>query len=136
MKVCGTSKGNRPRKLTWWWNEEVSKSVKAKRNAFKLFKKGLGTAEAYKTAKKEASRCIYQAKRAAEVKQFGNLCTNKSSRDNIFKMARQTRHENQDVVGDPCIVMDNGELAFNVSDKLSAWKEQYETLLNEEFEWN
>ena len=40
---------------------------------------------------------------------------------------------NADVVGDKCITNDDGEPACTDSEKLSAWKQHYENLLNEEF---
>ena len=45
------------------------------------------------------------------------------------------KEENQDV-GDPCIMNDAGWMAFTDNDKLKAWKEHYQRLLNKEFDWD
>ena len=56
--------------------------------------------------------------------------------DDIFKIAKQLRKDNQDVVGDKCVKDDSGNLSFDNEAKKVAWKEHYERLLNEEFSWN
>ena len=43
---------------------------------------------------------------------------------------------NRDVVGEKCIRNDNGELATTDQEKLLAWQQHYERLLNEEFNWD
>ena len=43
---------------------------------------------------------------------------------------------NQDIVGDKCVRNDRGDLATSDLGKHLAWKEHYQRLLNEEFEWN
>ena len=49
-----------------------------------------------------------------------------SNKENIFRVAKQMRTENQDVIGEPYI---------DVSKKL-AWKQHYKRLLNIEFPWS
>ena len=56
--------------------------------------------------------------------------------DDIFKIAKQLRKDNQDVVGDKCVKYDSGNLSFDNEAKQVAWKQHYERLLNEEFSWN
>ena len=36
--VCGKSKGRPRHKVTWWWNEELSKAVDEKRKSFKVWR--------------------------------------------------------------------------------------------------
>ena len=43
---------------------------------------------------------------------------------------------NKDVVGDNFVRNDRGDLAFTDEEKHLAWKEYYERLLNEEFDWD
>lgn len=40
---------------------------------------------------------------------------------------------NKDIFGDPCINKDKGQEAFSVTEKLMAWKEHYQRLINVEF---
>ena len=60
----------------------------------------------------------------------------KPGMDDIFKIAKQLRKGNQDVVGDKCVKDDLGNLSFDNEAKKVAWKQHYERLLNEEFSWN
>ena len=83
-----------------------------------------------------SDQLVYEAKRAAETLEFGCLSNSKDCRENAFKLAKQMKAENQDVVGDPCIKNDAGCMAFSDDEKLRAWKEHYQRLLNEEFEWD
>ena len=46
------------------------------------------------------------------------------------------RKENQDVIGEKCVMNDAGNLSIDKESKRTAWKEHYEGLLNEEFPWN
>ena len=122
-KTCGKSKGGRKNTATWWWNTEVEETVKVKRRAYKAYKKGKGSRGAYTLANKKAKHAVYLAKKAAETKRFGDLSTNSDSRKNVFKLAKQIKAENSDIIGDPCIINNKGEMAFSDSEKLEAWKE-------------
>ena len=46
------------------------------------------------------------------------------------------KDENQDVVGEKCILDDAGNLCVSVEDKKRAWEQHYERLSNVEFPWN
>ena len=133
---CGRTKSHSKPKITWWWNEEVESAILEKRRTWRLYKQGLCLESEYIAANKSAKRAVYFAKRAAETKEFGNLSTNKGSRDNAFKVAKLLKAQNQDIIGDPCIKDDKGCKAFSDPEKLMAWKEHYQRLLNEEFDWD
>ena len=64
--------------------------------------------EQYVQAKRNAKRTVYTAKKTAEEKKFPDL---KPGMDNIFKIAKQLRKDNQDVVGDKCVKDDSGNLS-------------------------
>ena len=126
---CGWTK--RPRhKVTWWWNSDVDLVIKEKRRLWKIWKSG-GSKEGYLEAKRVSKKKVYAAKKKAEEVQFANVA---SDRNQLFKIARQMEKPNADVVGDKCVTND-GELACTDSEKLSAWKQHDEKLLNEEFPW-
>ena len=62
---------------------------------------------------------------------------NRSSEINeeAYRIAKQMKRENQDVVGEKCIGDDTDNPTFDES-KRRAWKEHYEQLLNVEFPWS
>ena len=78
---------------------------------------------------------MYAAKKKAEEVQFANVDSDNEDRNQLFKIARQMVKTNADVVGDRCVTNDDGELACTDSEKLSAWKQHYEKLLNDEYSW-
>ena len=82
-------------------------------------------------AKRDAKRAVYGAKKDAEEGKFRDL---KGGNDNIFRIAKQMRQQNQDVIGEKCIKDDNNNMAFDDETKKVAWKQHYERLLNVEFE--
>ena len=78
-------------------------------------------------------RTVYTAKKTAEEKKFSDL---KPGMDDIFKIAKQLRKDNQDAVGDKCVKDDLCNLSFDNEAKEVVWKQHYERLLNEEFSSN
>ena len=83
LEVYGRRDLGRPKK-TWEW---------------KAWNQG-GGKEQYLQAKRNAKRTVYTAKKTAEEKKFSDL---KPGMDDIFKIAKQLRKDNQDVVGDRCV---------------------------------
>ena len=56
--------------------------------------------------------------------------------NDIFKIPKKLRSENQGVLGDKCVKDDSGNLSIDNKAKKVAWKQPYECFLNEEFSWN
>ena len=131
-ETCGKTKKRHHKRETWWWNNEVNSAIAEKRRCWKAWKQG-GGEEQYLQAKRNAKQTVYTAKKTAEEKKFSDL---KPGMDDIFKIAKQLRKDNQDVVGDKCVKDDSGNLSFDNEAKKVAWKQHYERLLNEEFSWN
>lgn len=133
--TCGWTRGRPRHRVTWWWNDNVERAVKEKRRRWKSWKAG-GSKEEYLEAKRAAKRAVYDAKKAAEEERFGQVLRREDDRAEVFKIAKQMISTNRDVVGDKCVRNDRGDLATSDQDKLLAWKEYYERLLNEEFDWD
>ena len=105
--------------------------MKEKRRLWKIWKNG-GSTEDYVLAKKVAKGRVFATKKKAEKEKMKNIETDTHI---IYRIAKQTKHENKDIVVDKCIWDNNGVLAFNEEDKKKAWKQHYERLLNFEFPW-
>ena len=131
-ETCGKTKKRHHKRETWWWNDGVNSAIAEKRRCWKAWKQG-GGKEQYLQAKRNAKRTVYTAKKIAEEKKFSDL---KPGMDDIFKIAKQLRKDNQDVVGDKCVKDDSGNLSFDNEAKKVVWKQHYGRLLNEEFSWN
>ena len=128
---CGLSKNNNWRKQTWWWDNSINDAVKEKRRLWKIWKSG-GSRENYVLAKKVAKQTVFASKKKAEKEKLNDI---DSDSNIIYRIAKQMKQENKDIVGEKCIRDDDGVLAFNVEDKKKAWKQHYERLLNVEFPW-
>jgi hypothetical protein len=136
-KVCGHTKGRMKRRETWWWNEEVAKVVKEKRRLFKVWKKSRSDMDrqAYSKAKKVARAEIAKAQETGR-KDFVNMLDKAEEKGQIFRVAKQIVNKNKDVVGGGCVKDKDGKL-ITEEDKIKVvWKEYFEKLLNEEFNWN
>ena len=57
----------------------------------------------------------------------------RSKLNNVFKIARKMKSENQDIVGEKCVRNDQGNIVYDDDAKLLAWKEHYHRLSNVEF---
>ena len=131
-EICGWTKERKWRKEGWWWNEEVDKAIKEKRQKYKEWKKG-GSREEYNIAKRKSKQVLYEAKKAAEDLKFSDV---NAGREDVFRIAKQMKKTNVDVVGEQCILNDAGNPCYDDTSKKVAWKQHYERLLNEEFAWD
>ena len=125
-QVCGVSSNQPWRKQTWWWNTKVGEAVKEKRRCVKLWKAG-GSRAAYNTAKRASNRAVHEAKSEAERVTLQKI--DPKSAD-IYRLAKQMRCDNQDVMGDKPVKNDAGQLSLDEEAKRAAWKDHYERLLN------
>ena len=131
-EVCGWTKKKNLRKESWWWDDSVSEAVTKKRRLWKAWKNG-GCKEEYLLAKRASKRAVYTAKKTAEEARFSKV---KDGSEDIFKIAKQMKRSNLDVVGEKCVLDDSGNLCLDTESKKKAWKEHYNRLLNEEFPWD
>ena len=131
-QVCGVSSNHPWRKQTWWWNNQVEEAVREKRRCFKLWKAG-GSRAAYNTAKRTSNRAVHQARSEAEKVALQKIDPRSGD---VYRLAKQMRRDNQDVMGEKPVKNDAGQLSLDEEAKKEAWREHYERLLNVEFPWN
>ena len=131
--VCGTTWPHRWRRETWWWNEQVEKTIAAKRKAFKAWKTGKGTRASYDATKRNARHAVHHARQEADKKVYENIDPKFSE---VYRLANQFRRENVDVVGDKPVKNDAGDMSMSEDSKQKAWLEHYQRLLNVEFDWD
>ena len=105
--------------------------ITAKRQAFKAWKTGKGTRASYHAAKRIARRAVHHAHQEADKEVYKNIDPKSSD---LYRLAKQFRKENADVVGDKPVKNDAGEMSMSDDSKLKAWLEHYQRLLNAEFD--
>ena len=95
-ETCSKTKKRHHKRVIWWWKKTVLESVEAET-----------LKEQYQQAKRNLKRTVYTAKKIAEVKKFSDL---KPGMNDIFKISKQLKSDNQDVVGNKCVKDDSGNL--------------------------
>ena len=95
-KTCGKMKRRCHKRVIWWRNDEVNLAIDEKGRCEKAWKQG-STKEQYLQVKRNAKLTVYTAKKTAEVKKFLDL---KLGMNDIFKISKPLRSDNQGVVGD------------------------------------
>ena len=126
----GKRKGDRE---TWWWNEEVQKSIKEKKEAKKVWDKirDENTKNIYKEKKNKAKKAVAMAKGRAYNDLYVRLETKEGEKE-LYRLARQRNRAGKDVQHVRVIKDENGNVIVNSEAVLKRWKEYFEKLMNEE----
>ena len=101
-ETCGWTEGPARHSQTWWWNDEVDQCIKGKRRLWKEWKSG-GSKNLNLEAKRHARTAVYAAKAEAERNRFVDVLRREDQRNEVFKIAKQMKRTNQDVVREKCI---------------------------------
>ena len=96
---------------------------------FKVWKAG-GDRDAYQAAKRASNLVVHIAKIDVEMIAFKKI--NPRSVE-IYRLAKQMRRENQDVIEAKPVRNNNGQMSLDVDSKKEAWREHYMHLLDVEF---
>ena len=126
----GKRKGGRE---TWWWNEEVQKSINKKKEAKKAWHKirNKNTKKMYKKKKSKAKKAVAIAKGRAYNNLYARLKTKEGEKE-LYRLARQRNRAGKDVQHVRVIKDENGNVMVNSEAVLKRWKEYFEKLMNEE----
>ena len=126
----GKRKGDRE---TWWWNEEVQKSIKEKKEAKKAWDKirNENTKKVYKEKKSKAKKVVAMAKGRVYDDLYARLETKEGEKE-LYRLARQRDRARKDVQHVRVIKDENGNVMLNSEAVLKRWKEYFEKLMNEE----
>ena len=79
-----------------------------------------GSKDKYLDVKRKEQHAVYTAKRNAEKEKFASF---KDNKENIFRVAKQMRTENQDVIREKCLRGDESNLSLDDASKKLAWKQ-------------
>ena len=121
--VCGWLKKGNWRQQAWVWDNSINDVITEKRRLWKVWE-NVGSKEDYAKAMKVAKCAVFTAKRKSLDDKFSN-----KDYVALFRIAKQIRKQNQDVVGEKCVKDDDNNLK-------NAWKQHYQCLLNVEFPWD
>ena len=134
-EVLGMTSGRRPPgdKEGWWWNDEVQKLVRAKKEAKKEWEKHgrQEDGERNKRCKKEAKRAVAQAKAHASSEIYEELETPEGERK-IHRIAKSRDKATKDYTHIKQVKDENGVVLCSQDKIKMRWEKYYEKLLNEE----
>src|SRR5678816_1679135 len=134
-EVCGCAKVGSKNDNSEWWNEEVKKAVKNKKEAWLNVLKANDEVskerclEFYKEEKRNTKRCIRRRKQEVN-EQFGRRMNEdiQGNRKLFWKEARKVKNENK---GNLLRIMNrDGAFVTDEMDVRGVWKEHFENLHN------
>ena len=119
-------------KETWWWNEEVQKSIKENKKAKKAWDKirDENTKKMYKEKKNKAKKAVAMTKGRVYDNLYARLETKEGEKE-LYRLARQRNRAGKDVQHVRVIKDENSNVMINSEAVLKRWKE-IEKLMNEE----
>lgn len=132
----GVSRGSRREvKDTWWWNDDVQKAIKEKKDCFRrlYLNRSADNIEKYRMAKKAAKRAVSEARGRAYEDLYQRLDTKERKRD-IYKMAKIRERKTRDVDQVKCIKDGAGQLLVKDEAIKHRWREYFDKLFNGETE--
>ena len=132
----GVSRGRRSEdKDTWWWNDDVQKALKEKKDCFRrlYLDRSADNIEKYKMAKKAAKRAVGEARGRAYEDLYQRLGTKEGERD-IYKMAKIRERKTRDIGQVKCIKDGAGQLLVKDEEIKHRWQGYFDKLFNGENE--
>ena len=134
-EVLGMTSGKTPPcdKEGWWWNDEVQKVIKTKKEAKRDWEKHgqQEDKERSQRCKKEAKKAVAQAKAQALSEIYEELETPAGERK-IHKIARSRNKATKDFTHIKQVKDENGSVLCSQEKIKRRWEKYYEKLLNEE----
>ena len=126
----GKRKGDRD---TWWWNEEVQKNIKEKKEAKKAWDKikNKNPKKMYKEKNSKAKKAVAMAKGRAHHDLYARLETKEDEKD-LYRLARKRNRAGKDVQHVRVIKDENGNVMVNSEAVLKRWKKYFEKLMNKD----
>ncbi|XP_042487419.1 uncharacterized protein LOC122067642 [Macadamia integrifolia] len=131
-EVLGESRGTRhDLKKTWWWGEEIQKSIKHKKVCFKTWQriKEDEDRNKYYSSRKEARILVKKAKTKKYDEFYSNLNT-KAGGKAIYKLAKLRDMKNKDLEHVRCIKDEGGRMLVKDVDIMTRWSDYFSKLLN------
>jgi len=133
-EVFGVTRGNkREPKDTWWWNEDVQKAIKEKKECYKCLHhhRSEDNIQKYKAAKKNAKKAVSEARGRAYEDLYQKLSTKEGEKD-IYRIATLRERKTRDFNQVKCIKDENGGLLVKDDEIKNRWRAYFDNLFNGE----
>ena len=134
-EIFGKTSGKGPpdNKETWWWNAEVARVIKEKKEAKKEYyrERNQRNRERCRVANKAAKKAVAIARAEAREEIYEELETVEGQKT-IYRIAKARDRKTKDHTHIRHIKDGNGGILYRDEDIKARWKEYFERLLNEE----
>lgn len=132
-EVLGVTKGRKQEpKDTWWWNEDVQKAIKEKKECYKSWfqDRSASILEKYKEAKRNARQAVSGARGKAYDKLHQKLGTKEGEME-VYKMAKIRERKTRDLNQVKCI-KDEADRVLVKDEKIKkCWRDYFDGLFND-----
>ncbi|XP_062532854.1 uncharacterized protein LOC134201634 [Bombyx mori] len=143
--VLGESKGKGiidKDTLSWWWNENVQRELKEKKNAFKKWQLERGNESErqarkneYRECKKKATKAVAIARSDAQKRLYAALDGPRGQKE-LYRITRAREERAKDIKHVRCMKNETGKVLMRDDEIKERWKIYFEKLMNEENDWN
>ena len=133
-KTCGRTKGGRGREReSWWWNDGVEAVIAEKKATYKLWQRTSANSDKhrYRQINNRAKKVVAKAKEEAWAAWSEDLNT-AAGQQKMFKMAKQMRKDQKDVLGSNFIRDAVGVIKVDPAQVQERWRCYFQELLNME----
>ncbi|KAI5735640.1 hypothetical protein M8J77_020866 [Diaphorina citri] len=135
VNILGKTSGKSPPndKESWWWNGEVQKAIKEKKDAKKMYDRSQTQEDKdrYNQAKKEAKRMVARAK-AKKICEATDTQDTVDGKRKLLRIAKEKDRASKDFTHIKQIKSERGMVIRKEEDIKYRWREYFEKLLNEE----
>jgi hypothetical protein len=134
-EVFSVSRGAKQEaKDTWWWNDELQRAIREKKECFKRLHhdKSAANIEGYKIVKRVAKRAVSVAKGQAYDGLYQRLGTKEEN--DIYRMVRIRERKTRDINQIKCIKDGTDRLLVKDEEIKDRWREYFDKLFNGENE--
>ena len=135
-ETLGESSGNCKKNLeSWWWNDEVQKTIKTKKDKKKAkdLNRNEDTIKEYKAANKAAKRAVARAKNNAYRELYESLDSEDGYKKAI-RIAKQKHKQSGDVYQAKLVKDESGNVLGDDEAVKTRWKNYFDQLMNTENE--
>jgi hypothetical protein len=136
IEVFRGTRGNKcETKDTWWWNDDVQKTINEKKKCYKRLHHNRGdeNIQKYKEARRNAKKTVSEIMGQTYTELYRKLDTKEGEND-VYNMAKLQERKTRDFNQVKCIKDDTDRLLVKDEEIKNRWREYFNNLFNDESE--
>jgi hypothetical protein len=136
IEVFGVTRGNkREPRDTWWWNDEVQKTINEKKECYKRLhhNKSDENIHKYKEARRNAKKTVSEARGQTYTELYRKLDTKEGEND-VYKMTKLRERKTRNFHQVKCIKDEADRFLVKDEEIKNRWRTYFDKLFNDESE--